>query len=68
MIRSQALVLSFSDVVIGFFDDVYDGFEESPNCPCHVNVIVTGRTLEVPLQIRLKPTPRNDCYGKKSFM
>ena len=53
------MVLSFSDVVIRFFDDVYDGFEENPNCPCHVNVIVTGRTLEIPLQIRLTPTERN---------
>ena len=67
MIRNQSVVLSFSDVVIGFFDDVYGGFEETPNCPCHVNVIVTGRTLEVPLQIRLTPTPRN-AYGKKSFI
>ena len=66
MIRSQSVVLSFSDVVIGFFDDVYDGFEENPNCPCHVNIIVTDRTLEIPLQIRLTPTSIN-AYGKKMF-
>ena len=66
MIRNQSVVLSFSDVVIGFFDDVYDGFEENPNCPCHVNIVVTDRTLEIPLQIRLTPTPRNTS-GKTMF-
>ena len=64
MIRNQSVVLSFSDVVIGFFDDDYDGFEENPNSPCHVNVVVTGRTLEIPLPIRFTPTPKN-ASGKK---
>ena len=59
--------LSRSDVVIGFFDDDYDGFEEDPNSPCHVNVVVTDRTLEIPLRIRLTPKPRN-ASGKKCFM
>ena len=53
------MVLLFSDVVIGFFDYVYDGFEEDPNSPCDVNVVVAGRTLEIPLQIRFTPRPRN---------
>ena len=51
-------------MVIGFFDDDYDGFEENPNSPCHVNVVVTGRTLEIPLPIRFTPTPKN-ASGKK---
>ena len=43
-------------MVIGFFDNDYDGFEEDPNSPCRVAVGVRGyRILEVPLQIRLLP-------------
>ena len=64
MIRNQLVVLSFSDVVIGFFDDDYDGFEENPNSPCHVDVVITGRALEIPLLIRFTPTSKN-ASGKK---
>lgn len=52
-------------MVIGFFDNYYDGFEENPNSPCRVAVGVRGYTiLEAPLQIRFTPRPRN-ASGKK---
>ena len=55
-------------MVIGFFDNDYDGFEENPNRPCPVAVGVRGyRVLEIPLQIRLIPRPRN-ASGKKSLV
>ena len=60
MVRNHySVFLLFSDVVIGFLDYVYDGFEEDPNSPCDVNVVVSGRTLEIPLQIRFTPRQRN---------
>ena len=52
-------------MVIGFFDDDYDGFEENPNSPCPVAVGIRAyRVLEIPLQIRLIPRTRT-ASGKK---
>ena len=48
----------FSDVIVGFSNDEYEGLEENPNRPCRVAVDVNA-TREIPLQIRLTPTPRN---------
>ena len=48
----------FSDVIIGFSNDEYEGLEENPNRPCRVAVDVNA-TREIPLQIRLTPTPGN---------
>ena len=40
---------------IGFSEDDYEGLEDNPNRPCVVTAVVYGRTLEIPIQIRLTP-------------
>ena len=45
-------------MVVGFTNDVYEGREENPNRPCRVTVDVNA-SMEIPLQIRLTPSPEN---------
>ena len=62
--------ISFSDVLIGFSEDVYTGDEgepgdvSRPNTPCTVTVEIIERTLEIPLQIKL--TPREQSATSKN--
>ena len=58
-----------SDVVIGFSEDDYEGLEDNPNTPCTVTAVVSGRTLEIPLQIQLTPRTINDsATGRKGLI
>ena len=45
-------------MIVGFSNDEYEGLEENPNRPCRVAVDVNA-SREIPLQIRLTPTPRS---------
>ena len=62
-----------SDVLIGFSENDYAGDEgelgdvSRPNTPCSVTVGIIGRTLEIPLQIKLTPGEQSATSKEVEF-
>ena len=60
-------------MVIGFRADDYTGDEgepgdvSRPNTPCTVTVEIIGRTLEIPLQIKLTPGEQSATSKEVEF-
>ena len=52
-------IILFSDITLGFLQEVYDGGNEGsdqlPNMPCRVNISLHNTTIEAPLTLRLIP-------------